>query len=117
MTPDTLEQQTLFHSLLQPENRRIEPWAVKTLGYLCHHTRRAQAVGYIRPALDALQQIQRTSDIFFPQNWARTLLKEQHGKEAVRELEQFLGDNPHYPTLLKNKILQAAWPYPMVWEQ
>ena len=117
VTSDTLEQEALFRSLLQPENRRIEPWALKTLGYLCHHTRRAQAVRYIRPALDALQQIQRTSDIFFPQNWARTLLKEQHGKEAVRELKQFLGDNPHYPTLLKNKILQAAWPYPMVREQ
>ncbi|MBO7290613.1 MAG: aminopeptidase [Bacteroidaceae bacterium] len=110
-TPDTLEQEKLFRSLLQAGNRRIEPWALKTLGYLCHHTRQQQAVKYIRPGLDALQEIQRTSDIFFPQNWTRTLLKEQRDAEVARILETFFNDNPDYPVLLKSKIMQAAWPY------
>ncbi|MBQ2126467.1 MAG: aminopeptidase [Bacteroidaceae bacterium] len=108
-TPDTAEQEALFHTLLKAENRRIEPWALKTLAYLCHHTRTGQAVKYIRPGLEAMQEIQRTSDIFFPQSWARTLLMEHRSIEARKAVEQFLSDNPAYPQLLKNKILRAAW--------
>ena len=109
VTPDTAEQEALFHALLKAENRRIEPWTLKTLAYLCHHTRTGQAVKYIGPGLEAMQEIQRTSDIFFPQNWARTLLREHRSNEARKAVEQFLDDNPDYPQLLKNKILQAAW--------
>ena len=109
VTPDTTEQEALFHALLKAENRRIEPWALKTLAYLCHHTRTTQAVKYISPGLEAMQDIQRTSDIFFPQNWAHTLLREQRSHEAREAVEQFFDDNPAYPQLLKNKILQAAW--------
>ena len=108
-TPDTLEQEQLFHSLLQAENRRTEPWALRTLGYLCHSTREEQAVKYIRPALDSLKYIQRTSDIFFPQNWTRTLLGSRHSAEALNEVNKFFEDNPDYPALLKSKILQASW--------
>jgi aminopeptidase N len=56
-----------------------------------------------------MQEIQRTSDIFFPQSWARTLLREHRSHEAREAVELFLSDNPDYPQLLKNKILQAAW--------
>ena len=107
--PDTIEQQALFRSLLKAENRLIEPWAIKTLSYLCHPLRDEQAVKYIREALDSLHYIQRTSDIFFPQNWARTLLRERRGKEALDIVEEFLKDNKDYPELLKSKILQASW--------
>ena len=108
-TPDTTAQQELFRSLLNAENRRIEPWAIKTLAYLCHPSREKQAVGYIREALDSLQYIQRTSDIFFPQNWTRTLLRERHSQEALKEVEDFLYDNKDLQELLKSKILQASW--------
>ncbi len=108
-TPDTLEQKRLFRSLLKAENRLIEPWAIKTLGYLCHPLREELAVEYIREALDSLHCIQRTSDIFFPQNWTRTLLRERHSKEALDAVEQFFKDNKDYPELLKSKILQASW--------
>ena len=108
-TPDTLEQKRLFRSLLKAENRLIEPWAIKTLGYLCHPLREELAVEYIREALDSLHYIQRTSDIFFPQNWTRTLLRERHSKEALDAVEQFFKDNKDYPELLKSKILQASW--------
>ena len=108
-TPDTLEQQKLFLSLLKAENRRIEPWALRTLGYLCHPLREQQATKYIREALDSLQYIQRTSDIFFPQNWTRTLLRERHCNEALKEVEGFINDNKDYSELLKSKILQASW--------
>ena len=98
VTPDTTEQEALFHALLKAENRRIEPWTLKTLAYLCHHTRTTQAAKYISPGLEAMQDIQRTSDIFFPQNWARTLLREQRSHEAREAVEQFFDDNPAYTT-------------------
>ena len=108
-TPDTLEQEMLFRSLLKAENRRVEPWAIKTLGYLCHPLREMQAVKYIREALDSLHYIQRTSDIFFPQNWTHALLRERYSNEALDVVEGFFADNDNYLELLKNKILQAAW--------
>ena len=108
-TPDVAAQEELFQSLLQAENRRIEPWALKTLSYLCHPLREEHAVKYIRPALDSLPYIQRTSDIFFPMNWTRNLLGGFHSPEALAEVEKFLADNPDLYPLLKSKILQAAW--------
>jgi aminopeptidase N len=108
-TPDVAAQEELFRSLLQAENRRIEPWALKTLSYLCHPLREEQAVKYIRPALDSLPYIQRTSDIFFPMNWTRTLLGRFRSPDALEEVEKFLADNPDFPPLLKSKVLQASW--------
>lgn len=107
--PDVAAQEELFNSLLQAENRRTEPWALKTLGYLCHRSRETQAVKYIRPALDSLQYIQRTSDIFFPQNWTRTLLGSRYSEEALAQVEGFLNENPDLQPLLRSKVLQAAW--------
>ena len=108
-TPSAVEQQELFCSLLKAENRRTEPWALKTLGYLCHTLREEQAVKYISEALDSLPYIQRTSDIFFPQNWVRTLLRERHSAEALRAVEEFLKENEDFPQLLRSKVLQAMW--------
>lgn len=108
-TADSTEQHRLFRALLDADNRRIEPWALKTLGYLCHPSREELAVGYIREALDSLKYIQRTSDIFFPQNWTRTLLRERHSEEALKNIEEFFNDNAEYPELLKSKIMQASW--------
>ncbi|MBQ8336550.1 MAG: aminopeptidase [Bacteroidaceae bacterium] len=107
--PDTLEQEKLFRSLLKAENRRIEPWALKRLSYLCHPLRERQAVKYIRPALEAMQEIQRTNDIFFPQSWARTLLRGRRSVEALNAVNEFLADNPGYSPLLRSKILHATW--------
>lgn len=109
VNPSVAEQEKLFALLLTPEGRRTEPWAIKALSLLCHPLREEQAVNYIRPALDALQEIQRTNDIFFPARWVRALLCPCRSAEAVAALNGFLSDNPAYPPLLKSKILQAAW--------
>lgn len=109
VNPSVAEQERLFNHLLTPEGRRTEPWAIKALSLLCHPLREKQAVKYIRPALDALQGIQRTNDIFFPARWTRALLRPSRSAEAAAALNGFLADNPAYPQLLKSKILQAAW--------
>jgi aminopeptidase N len=95
---------------LQAENRRIEPWAATTLSYLNHPTRQDYAVKYIRPALEKLTEVQRTGDIFFPRNWVGALLRNHDSEAAYKEVEAFLSVYPDYPPLLKNKILQAAYP-------
>lgn len=110
MTADTLKLDSLFQSLLQAENRRIEPWAATTLSYLNHSARKDYAVKYIRPALEELVEVQRTGDIFFPRNWVGALLRNHSSEAAYREVETFLSTHPDYPPLLKNKILQAAYP-------
>ena len=68
------------------------------------------AVKYIYPALEELREVQRTGDIFFPRNWVGALLENHRTPEAYDELKRWLGDNPDYPQLLRNKILQAAHP-------
>ena len=104
---DKAERDALFEWLLsEPKNRRPEPWAATTLDFLCHHTRQAESFGYIYKGLEALKEIQRTGDIFFPSNWLSALLGAHHSTEAKQEVERFLENNPDYPQLLKNKILQ-----------
>ena len=110
VTPDTLQMDAFFQSLLKAENRRIEPWAASALAYLNHPLRQPYSVKYFRPGLEVLQEVQRTGDIFFPKNWVSALLGNYKSKEAYQELQAFFEAHPDYPSLLKNKILQAAWP-------
>ena len=115
--PDIEVRDALFESLMEPENRRIEPWTATLLGYLNHHLRQAEAIKYIYRGLEEIEEVQRTGDIFFPRNWAGALLGGHTSDEANAEVERFLNDNPDFPILLRNKILQAAdmrhtQPYP-----
>lgn len=109
VNPDEAARDTLFQSLMQAENRRIEPWTASVLSYLNHPLRESSSVRYIRPGLDILEEVQRTGDIFFPRNWAGALLGSHRSPEAWQEVRKFLQDNPDYPVLLRNKILQAAY--------
>ena len=108
VSPDRAVRDSVFQSLLQPENRRHEPWVQTALRFLNHPLRQEEALGYIRPALDALQDVQRTGDIFFPKQWVAATLRGHNSPEADAIVKQFLEDNPAYPELLKNKLLQAA---------
>jgi len=114
---DTTQLDNLFASLLKAENRRIEPWTATTLGYLNHFTRDAHSVKYIRPALDVLQEVQLTGDIFFPANWVAALLSGHRCRAAYEEVELFLKDNPTYFPLLKSKIEQSAYKLYRKWHK
>jgi aminopeptidase N len=99
-----------FQSLLKAENREVEPWALTVLRLLNHPLREQEALSYIRPALEIIEEIQLTGDIFFPTNWCSALLGGHHSEEAKEEVELFLKQysdtlNP----LLVQKILQAAY--------
>ena len=106
--PDMEVRDALFESLMEPENRRIEPWTATLLGYLNHHLRQQEAVKYIYRGLEEIEEVQRTGDIFFPRNWAGALLGGHTSDEAKAEVERFLSDHSDLHNLLRNKILQAA---------
>jgi aminopeptidase N len=108
VTPDTLEMDKVFESLLKAENRRIEPWAEDALAYLNHPLRGEYSVKYIRPGLEIMKEVQRTGDIFFPKYWAMSLLGSHRSEAAKKEVDAFFEAHPDYPQLLKNKILQAS---------
>ena len=107
--PDVAVRDALFESLMEPENRRPEPWTATVVGYLNHHLRQEDAVKYIRPALEELREVQRTGDIFFPRNWVGSLLEGHSTQRALNEIYYFFVAHPDYPELLRNKIMQARW--------
>lgn len=108
VSPDKAFRDSLFTSLLSPENRRIEPWAASALSYLNHPLRQKEALSYIYPGLEALPEVQRTGDIFFPKNWCASLLRGHGSLDAASEVERFLQDHPDISELLKGKLLQSA---------
>lgn len=109
VSPDKAARDSLFQWLLVPENRRIEPWAAAALYYLNHPILGEESADYILPGLEALQDIQRTGDIFFPGRWCSSLLTGHKSKKALDALNTFLDSHPDYPPLLRNKILTAAF--------
>ena len=97
--PDPKKQDELFAELLEPENRKIEPWALSALSLLnhplreehgYHNTENASSNRFIRPALDELVEVQQTGDIFFPKNWCTTLLSGHRSPEARQLLLDYL---------------------------
>ena len=108
VSPHKEVRDSVFASLLIAENRRVEPWASAALANLNHHSRQKEAIAYIRPALEEMQEIQRTGDIFFPTAWVRALLSGHISPEARAEVDAFFATHPDYPPMLANKIRQQA---------
>lgn len=106
--PDMAVRDSLFDAMLVAVNRRMEPWVEQVIYYLNHPLREQQAVKYILPALEELQEVQGIGDIFFPKNWVSSLLRGHNSPEAARIVSGFLQEHPDYPSLLKNKIIQSA---------
>lgn len=108
VSPKKEVRDSVFQSLLIAENRRIEPWASSALGNLNHRLHEESAIAYIRPALEVLQEVQRTGDIFFPARWLGALLGGHRSEAARKEVEAFFEAHPDYPDKLSNKIRQQS---------
>ena len=108
VSPRKAERDSVFASLLIAGNRRVEPWASSALAHLNHRLREQESVAYIRPALEAMPEVQRTGDIFFPTAWVRSLLSAHTSKEAREEVDAFFTAHPDFPLMLSNKIKQQA---------
>ncbi|MEZ4414311.1 MAG: M1 family aminopeptidase [Gemmatimonadota bacterium] len=110
LSDDPEARDSFFSSLAQPSRREHEPWVLEALGYLNHPLRQENALGYITPALDLLEEVQRTGDIFFPGGWVNAVLDGHNTQEAAEAVQRFLAAHPAYPPRLRNKILQALDP-------
>ncbi|MCC8172270.1 MAG: M1 family aminopeptidase [Parabacteroides sp.] len=108
VSPRKSVRDSVFAALLLPENRRVEPWASAALAWLNHPLRQQEALPYIRPALEKVEEVQRTGDIFFPTAWANALLAGHTSPEAREAVEAFFREHPGYPVMLGNKIRQQA---------
>ena len=108
--PSLSTQRSLFRSLLLKENRTVEPWAQNLLALLSCQAREPQNNEFITPGLMALEEIQRTGDIFFPANWLNALLGAHKSKEAPPHGEGLDDSHPYYPQSLMNKVnLEKAY--------
>ena len=108
VSADPAVRDSVFASLLEAKNRRVEPWASAALSHLNHRLREKESIKYIRPALEAMEEVQRTGDIFFPTAWVRALLSGHTSKEARAEIEAFFQAHPNFSPMLSNKIKQQA---------
>ena len=106
---DTVVMDSVFNALLDAKNRGVEPWVQSALSYLNSDIREPYSNKYILPALMELQEVQQTGDIFFPKGWCNALLSGHRSIQALHIVERFLNDNPDYPQLLKNKLLQSIY--------
>lgn len=107
--PSEPDRTRLFNMLLKPEGRVQEPWAIHALRLLNSDVFEPKSNIYIEPSLKSLEFIQQTSDIFFPDNWAKALFAEHKSDEARQIVKRYFQNNPDYPENLKNKVAEATW--------
>ena len=108
LDPDPAVRAAFFASLADPANREREPWVLSGLGALHHPLRAASSLGFIRPSLDLVEEIQRTGDIFFPGRWLDATLGGHGEVEAAESVATFLAERPDLPPRLRGKVLQSA---------
>jgi aminopeptidase N len=105
---DPAVRKAFFESLKDPANRRREPWVLEGLSNLHHPLRAASSVQFIQPALEMIEEIQRTGDVFFPGRWLDATLGGHNGTEAADIVRTFLAAHPDLPPRLRGKVLQSA---------
>jgi len=106
---DRSERDAFFESLLHASTRGAESRVTAALSLLNSPLHpREESVSRIRPALDALEEVQRTGDIFFPSTWCSALLENHTSEAAAEKISGFISDNPGMNPLLMTKVLQKA---------
>jgi aminopeptidase N len=109
-TPDEALRDDFFHSLLDAQNRRPEPWVAEGLRLFFHPLRASHSIHYLNAALDLLPEIQQTNDIFFPKIWLDAVLYGHNSTEASRIVAKWIKEHPQISPNLKGKLLQSADP-------
>lgn len=108
LSADSTVRDDFFRSLSDISNRRKEPWVAAALSYLNHPLRQKTFIKFLPASLNMLEEIQRTGDIFFPQNWLSAIFSNYQSAEAWQIADGFLNNHPGYNPLLKAKILQTT---------
>ncbi|HYW95775.1 MAG TPA: M1 family aminopeptidase [Bacteroidales bacterium] len=108
LNPDRDVRQSFVGKLKDPSNREHEAWVLTAIYYLNHPLRQSGMTKNLYQALDMLQEIQQTGDIFFPGNWLDAWLSGHNSEADARQVRLFLNNHPDYPQNLKRKILQSS---------
>ena len=108
LSADPADRERFFSALAEPSGRQREPWVLEGLSYLSHPLRADHARRFIEPALELLEEVQRTGDIFFPGAWTQATLAGHTQPEAAETVRDFLAAHPDYPGQLRGKIMQAS---------
>ncbi|MBT8145352.1 MAG: hypothetical protein KJN90_00780, partial [Gammaproteobacteria bacterium] len=101
-------RETLFRSFSDPANRRQESWVLAAMRAIHHPLRAEDSVTLIQPALELLQSINDSGDIFFPLRWLHATLDGHHSLEAAEIVQKFLDAHQDMEPKLRGKLLQAA---------
>lgn len=107
---DVTKRDSLFESLKNPINRRIEPWTASVLSLIFHPIREEKSRKHLKEALTMLPEVQQHGDIFYPANWSKAVLGGMSTKESLDIVKEVLASERISGTLLRNKILNAAFP-------
>jgi len=103
------ERDAFFESLLHAETRSAESRVTTALSLLNHPLRQEDAVRYITPGLEAIEEVQRTGDIFFPSTWSNALLSNHLSPEAAQAVSDFVrAHEKSMNPLLMTKVLQKG---------
>ncbi|MCR9229099.1 MAG: M1 family aminopeptidase [Flavobacteriaceae bacterium] len=108
LSSDVTVRETFFKSFKDAKNREKESWVGTACGYLHHPLRQKTAIGHLPLALELLEEIQKTGDIFFPKRWLSATVGQYQSKEAQEMVEDYLRQNPDLEPSLKGKLLQAS---------
>lgn len=108
LSSDAAVRETFFKSFRDTKNREKESWVGTACGYLHHPLRQKTAIQQLPLALDLLEEIQRTGDIFFPKRWLSATVGQYQSKEAYQIVEEYLKNHPGLEPSLKGKLLQAS---------
>ena len=105
---DAAVRETFFKSFQDAKNREKESWVGTACGYLHHPLRQKTAIQQLPLALDLLEEIQRTGDIFFPKRWLSATVGQYQSAEAQKMVKDYLDQHPELEPSLKGKLLQAS---------
>ena len=108
LSQDPAVRDSLFTSFKDPENREKEAWVLSACGYIHHPLNQKTSVKQVTLALELMEEIQKTGDIFFPKGWISNTAGQHTSPEAADAVKAFLDSRPDYNPVLKNKILQAT---------
>ncbi|WP_192348404.1 M1 family aminopeptidase [Algoriphagus sp. Y33] len=108
LSQNATERDRLFESFRDADNREKESWVLSACSYIHHPLRQESAINHLPLAMELLEDIQKTGDIFFPKRWISATAGQYTSPKAAKIVSDFLEANQDYNPILKNKILQAT---------
>ncbi|MBR9853697.1 MAG: peptidase M1 [Algicola sp.] len=108
LSEDVSVRKTFFESFKEAKNREKEAWVATACRYLHHPLRQKSALEQVPLALELLQEIQQTGDIFFPKRWLVATVGQYQSPEVIKYVDAYLQKQPDLEPSLKGKLLQAT---------